>query len=86
MTSQPLTPDDAAAIVRDFGKAIGADRCFLYVRYPAGKSGRIAACWRRDSETPVLPEHDYDVLSPEPACLHKGDPMFGAVFKGHKAT
>ena len=76
----------AEAAVRDFGQAIGADRCFLYVRYPAGKSGRIAACWRRSDETPDLPEHDYEALSPEPAYLHEGDPMFTAALAGYPAT
>ncbi len=84
--STRFAPAQAGAAVRDFGQAIGADRCFLYVRYPAGKSGRIAACWRRSAETPDLPEHDYEVLSPEPAYLHEGDPMFTAALTGHPAT
>lgn len=86
MVTETLTPDTAAGVVRDFGKAIGADRCFLYVRHPAAKSGRIAACWRRSAETPDLPEHDYEVLSPEPSYLHEGDPMFTAALRGHPAT
>lgn len=86
VTTETLTPETAAGIVRDFGRAIGADRCFLYVRHPASKSGRIAACWRRDAGTPDLPEHDYEVLSPEPAYLHEGDPMFTAALTGHPTT
>lgn len=82
----PIQPADMAAAVRKFAREIGADRCFLYVRHPASKTGRIAACWRRSAETPDLPEHDYEVLSPEPAYLHEGDPMFTAALMGHPAT
>jgi hypothetical protein len=80
------TPFDACRIARDFGMAIAADRCFLYVRHHQSRSGLVAACWLRDETSLDLPEHDYLPFDPEPKFLHTSDPMFVAALHGHPAT
>jgi hypothetical protein len=80
------SPADAASIVRTFGQAIGADRCFLYLRFPPTRSGLVAACWLRDRDAADLPAHDYLPFDPEPDFLHESDPMFVAAMGGHPAT
>jgi GAF domain-containing protein len=79
-------PAAASQVVREFGQAIEADRCFLYVRHPATRSGLVAACWLRDRATLDLPPHDYEPFDPEPDFLHTSDPMFVAALSGTPAT
>jgi GAF domain-containing protein len=76
----------ACRIVREFGMAIEADRCFLYVRHHPSRSGMVAACWLRNQSTLDLPPHDYEPFDPEPDFLHTSDPMFVAALKGMPAT
>ena len=76
----------ACRVVRDFGMAIDADRCFLYVRHHPTRSGLVAACWLRDEVALDLPPHDYEPFDPEPDFLHTSDPMFVAALKGTPAT
>lgn len=47
------TPADALSkVVQYVGKALNADRCFLYVRQPDQTRGRTAFCWRKNDQIP----------------------------------
>jgi GAF domain-containing protein len=61
--------------VEQVGRALRADRCFLYVRQPGKDRGRIAFCWRKDDSIPdvIQPEWQEDV-----ATLPDEDPLFRA--------
>lgn len=39
-------------VVQIVGKALNADRCFLYVRQPNQARGRTAFCWRKNDQIP----------------------------------
>lgn len=62
-------------IVEQIGKALEADRCFLYVRQPDRQRGRIAICWRKNDTIPdvIQPDWQNDTID-----LTKEDPLFRA--------
>lgn len=51
------------------------DRCFLYLRNPYTKIGKVAYCWRRNPDVPDVRQDDFQ---PEPETLVQEDPMFAA--------
>jgi len=58
-----LTAEEKPAVILDqmaaeVGRVLKADRCFLYVRRPGDRTGRIAFCWRANDTVP-------DVTQPE---------------------
>jgi GAF domain-containing protein len=65
-------------LLQALGQALNADRCFLYVRNPAGNRGKIALNWRRDPSIPDAVEpgwkNDTDSLPQE-------DPLFAAALR-----
>ena len=51
------------------------DRCFLYLRDPQTRLGRVPFCWTRRPDIPTV----YDeAWQPEPESLSDEDPMFAA--------
>ncbi|GAB3337895.1 hypothetical protein GCM10027299_49500 [Larkinella ripae] len=48
ITAGPTPADTLDLVVQTVGKALNADRCFLYVRQPARGRGRTAFCWRKN--------------------------------------
>jgi hypothetical protein len=63
-----------AGAVRGVGLALGADRCWLYARDPATRSGVALVRWLRAEDVRDLPE-DVRVWSTEPAELPARDPL-----------
>lgn len=57
------------------GKLLDCDRCFLYLRNPHSKMGKITHCWRRNDDVPDMIDPDW---KPEPESLVDEDPMFRA--------
>lgn len=54
---------------------LNSDRCFLYLRDPHTRLGRVPFCWTRTPEVPTV----YDeAWKPEPESLPDEDPMFAA--------
>lgn len=57
------------------GEQLQCDRCFLYLRNPHSKIGKIAFCWRRNSQVPEMLDPEWKA---EPESLVEEDPMFAA--------
>jgi GAF domain-containing protein len=70
-------PPDATLnqVVEQVGKALNADRCFLYVRQPARQHGRIAFCWRKNDTIPDVIQPDWQDDTTD---LPQDDPLFRA--------
>lgn len=66
-------------IVRLTGEQLGAHRCFLYVRQPVQRRGRIAFCWRKNESVPDVIQPDWQEDTKE---LPKEDPLFAAALAG----
>uniref|UniRef100_A0A832H656 GAF domain-containing protein n=1 Tax=Oscillatoriales cyanobacterium SpSt-402 TaxID=2282168 RepID=A0A832H656_9CYAN len=60
------------------GECLKCDRCFLYLRNPQTKLGKVTHCWRRNSQIPELLDPRW---KPEPASLSQEDPMFAAALR-----
>jgi len=60
------------------GEVLHCDRCFLYLRDPATRLGKVPYCWVRNPKFPVV--HDAD-WKPEPPGLTGEDPMFAAALR-----
>jgi len=52
-----------------------SDRCFLYLRDPQTRLGRVPFCWTRSADIPTVYDEDW---KPEPESLPDEDPMFAA--------
>ncbi|CCH52394.1 hypothetical protein BN8_01395 [Fibrisoma limi BUZ 3] len=63
-------------VVELVGKTLDADRCFLYVRQPTKKRGRIAFCWRKDETVPNVIQPDWQEA--DSIELPQEDPLFRA--------
>jgi GAF domain-containing protein len=57
---------------------LNCGRCFLYLRNPETKVGKVAYCWRRESDYPDVTDPDW---KPEPDSLPKEDPLFAAALR-----
>lgn len=62
-------------IIEQVGKGLDADRCFLYVRQPDRKRGRIALCWRKNDTIPDVIQPDWQNDTTD---LPQEDPLFRA--------
>lgn len=60
------------------GEVLQCDRCFLYLRNPELKVGKITHCWRRSPEIPNPMKPDWE---PEPESLPEEDPQFAAALR-----
>jgi GAF domain-containing protein len=60
------------------GEFLRCDRCFLYLRYPQTRRGRVPFCWVRTPDVPVVYDADW---KPEPPSLPEEDPMFAAALR-----
>jgi GAF domain-containing protein len=62
------------------GEVLQCDRCFLYLRNPQTKFGKVAYCWRRSLEISDITDSDWKL---EPASLPEEDPLFAAALRTH---
>lgn len=60
------------------GKTLKCDRCFLYLRDPETKLGKVTHCWRRNWQIPEILDPDW---KPEPDSLAQEDPLFAAALR-----
>ncbi len=67
-----------AALLPALGEVLQCDRCFLYVRNPEIKIGKVAYCWRRNEQIPDITNSDWKL---EPAFLLEKDPLFAAALR-----
>lgn len=64
-----------SALMTHLGEFLQVDRCFLYLRDPQTRLGRVPFCWTRSPEIPTVYDEDW---KPEPKSLPDEDPMFAA--------
>lgn len=74
--SESSTPDAVfSALLPALTQVLGCDRCFLYLRNPHSRVGKIAYCWRRSSKYPDVLDSEWKV---EQESFLKDDPLFTA--------
>jgi GAF domain-containing protein len=73
--------DSVAACVRRAGRALAADRCWLYARDPAAGAGVALVRWLRAPGVPDVPEA-VRRWSTEPPDLAARDPLFARALAG----
>ncbi|TBR58978.1 GAF domain-containing protein [Westiellopsis prolifica IICB1] len=72
-------PDSVfAALLPALGEVLQCDRCFLFLRNPQTKLGKVAYCWRRNQEIPEILDSDWKL---EPDSLPKEDPLYAAALR-----
>jgi len=67
-----------AALLPALGEVLQCDRCFLYLRHPQTRMGKVVGCWRRCLQYPDVTDADW---KPEPASLAQEDPLFAAALR-----
>lgn len=65
-------------ILPTLGEVLQCDRCFLYLRNPFTRLGKVPYCWVRNSQFPTVFDEDW---KPEPPNLSGKDPMFAAALR-----
>ncbi len=64
-----------SALLPALGEVLQCDRCFLYLRNPETKIGKVPYCWRRSEQYPDVYDSDW---KEEPESLPNEDPLFAA--------
>lgn len=67
-----------SALLPVLGEVLQCDRCFLYLRNPQTKIGKMAYCWRRSDRYPDVKDSEWKA---EPESLPQEDPMFAAAVR-----
>ncbi|MBD2042050.1 GAF domain-containing protein [Microcoleus sp. FACHB-672] len=67
-----------SALMPALGEVLQSDRCFLYLRDPHTRLGKVSYCWCRTPEFPEIFDADW---KPEPESLAKEDPLFAAALR-----
>jgi GAF domain-containing protein len=67
-----------SALLPILGQVLKCDRCFLYLRHPETKLGKITHIWRRNPDIPDIGNPEWEL---EPASLPQEDPMFAAALR-----
>lgn len=67
-----------SALMPVLGESLDCDRCFLYLRDPQTRMGRVPFCWFRDASIPKVYDKQWKV---EPETLPLEDPMFAAALR-----
>ncbi len=67
-----------SALLPILGQVLKCDRCFLYLRHPETKLGKITHMWRRNPDIPDVGNLEWEL---EPPSLPDEDPMFAAALR-----
>ena len=78
LTTSPTLGGLFEALMPAVGAFLNSDRCFLYLRDPKIRLGRVAFCWIRQPDMPVVYDQDWKL---EPETLPDRDPMFAAALR-----
>ena len=84
MTGAALALDAVAGAVRGVGLALAADRCWLYARDPATRTGIALVRWLRVDDVTDVPA-DLRAWTAEAADLADTDPLFARALAGAPA-
>jgi GAF domain-containing protein len=71
-----------SALLPALGEVLQCDRCFLYLRNPQTKIGKIPFCWRRSDQYPDVTDSAW---KEEPQALPHEDPLFAAALRTEKS-
>jgi GAF domain-containing protein len=66
------------ALMPAIAEFLDSDRCFLYLRNPETRLGRVPFCWTRDPDIPRMYDETW---KPESDSLADEDPMFAAALQ-----
>jgi GAF domain-containing protein len=66
------------ALLPPLCEILQSDRCFLYLRHPQYRIGKIAYCWRRNLDVPDVTDAEWTL---EPKSLPNEDPLFAAALR-----
>lgn len=66
---------DLPQLMQAIAEYLKCDRCFLYLRHPETRLGRVPFCWTRNERIPRVYDEEW---KPEPESLPDEDPMFAA--------
>ncbi|HEY9653283.1 MAG TPA: GAF domain-containing protein, partial [Coleofasciculaceae cyanobacterium] len=67
-----------SALLPALGEVLQCDRCFIYLRNPDNKLGKVPFCWRRSPEYPDVTTTEWEK---EPESLPTEDPLFAAALR-----
>ena len=67
-----------SALMPALAEVLQCDLCFLYLRNPQTKLGKVDFCWRRSPEFPDIKDSQW---KQEPASLSQEDPLFAAALR-----
>ncbi|EHC09025.1 GAF domain-containing protein [Fischerella thermalis BR2B] len=67
-----------APLLPVLGEVLQCDRCFIYLRNPQTKLGKIVHWWRRNQQIPEITDTDWRL---EPESLPTEDPLFAAALR-----
>jgi len=67
-----------SALIPALGEVLQCDRCFLYLRNPQTRIGKVAYCWRRSPEFPDVTDFEW---KEEPESLALEDPLWAAAMR-----
>ncbi|NEP16436.1 MAG: GAF domain-containing protein [Leptolyngbya sp. SIO4C1] len=81
---QAATPERLfAELMPTLGELLKCDRCFLYLRDPQTRYGRVTHCWRRSDTYPDVSDPDWQ--QEEPSELEAQDPLFAAALRAENS-
>ena len=78
LTTSPTLEALFDALMPAVGTFLNSDRCFLYLRDPETRLGRVSFCWVRHPNIPLVYDKAWKL---EPASLPDVDPMFAAALR-----
>ena len=67
-----------SALLPALGEVLQCDRCFLYLRNPQTRIGKVPYCWLRAPQYPTVLDAEW---KPEPESLPEEDPLFAAALR-----
>ena len=67
-----------SALLPPLCEVLQCDRCFLMLRNPSTRIGKVAYCWRRNPNVPDMMEYQWK----QEEAWEKEDPLFAAALNG----
>lgn len=71
-----------SALLPPLCEVLQCDRCFLMLRNPSTRIGKVAYCWRRNPNVPDMTEYQWK----QEEDWEKEDPLFAAALRGDRSV
>ncbi|MBW4537931.1 MAG: GAF domain-containing protein [Myxacorys chilensis ATA2-1-KO14] len=78
LASEQSSEERFSDLMRAIAEFLQCDRCFLYLRQPETRMGKVPFCWVRSPDVPTVYDEEW---KPEPTSLPDEDPMFAAALR-----